>query len=189
MMFEKFVFFLQAEDGIRDPLVTGVQTCALPIYGGRGQFGDQWRTLVAELPPAAVRLADRFWPGPLTIVCRRAAGLPRLLGGGGETIGVRQPGLPIAMALCRALGLPIVGTSANTHGLPAPVTAAHVALDVGPDVDLILDGGRCPLGRPSTVIDVTRTPPVVVRAGAVSVEAAQDALGQTLAQAAVALQR
>jgi len=150
---------------------------------------DQWRTLVAELPQAAVRLADRFWPGPLTIVCRRAASVPRVLGGGGDTIGVRQPGLPIAMALCRALGLPIVGTSANTHGLPAPVTAAHVALDVGPAVDLILDGGRCPLGRPSTVIDVTRTPPALVRAGAVSLEAVQDALGQTLVQAAVSLQR
>ena len=87
------------------------------------------------------------------------------------------------------LGLPIVGTSANTHGLPAPVTAAHVALDLGPDVDLIVDGGRCPLGRPSTVIDVTRTPPALVRAGAVSLEAVQEALGQTLVQAVVALQR
>ena len=139
---------------------------------------DQWRRLVADLPQIAVRLADRFWPGPLTIVCRLAPSVPRLLAGGGETIGVRQPGLPIAAAICRALGTPVVGTSANTHGLPAPVTAAQVALDLGSDVDMILDGGRCPLARPSTVVDVTRTPPVVVRAGAVPVETVREVLGQ-----------
>jgi L-threonylcarbamoyladenylate synthase len=138
----------------------------------------QWRQLVAELPQSAVRLADRFWPGPLTIVCRIAPSLSRALAGGGETIGVRQPGLPIAAAICHTLGAPIVGTSANTHGLPSPVTAVQVALDLGADVDLILDGGRCPLARPSTVVDVTRTPPGVVRVGAVPLAAIREVLGE-----------
>lgn len=148
---------------------------ALPVFVADR---DQWRSLVADLPDAALRLADRFWPGALTIVCRRGTEVPPLLAGGGETIGVRQPALPIAVGLCRALGGPIVGTSANTHGMPAPITAAQVALDLGTEVELILDGGRCPLARPSTVIDVTRTPPVIVREGVVPVEAVRETLGE-----------
>lgn len=143
---------------------------------------DQWRTLVADLPEVALRLADRFWPGPLTIVSRRAPHLPPALTGGGETIGVRQPGAPVAIGLCRALGMALTGTSANTHGAPAPISASQVALDLGEAVDLILDGGRCPLGRPSTVIDVTRTPPVIVREGAVGPDALAAVLGELAAR-------
>lgn len=137
----------------------------------------QWRMLVSELPEIALRLAERFWPGPLTIVCRRAPHLPPLLAGGGETIGVRQPGATLAVALCRALGMPIIGTSANTHGMPAPVTAIEVGMDLGGHVDLILDGGACPGGHPSTVVDVTRTPPVIVRTGGVTPEELREVTG------------
>lgn len=137
---------------------------------------EQWRAVVTEIPEIALRLADRFWPGALTIVCHQAPHLPAALTGQGGTIGVRQPNLPVALGLCRALGLPIVGTSANLHGMPAPLMASHVALDLGDAVDLILDGGRCPLGRPSTVVDVTRTPPVIVRAGAISAQAIREVL-------------
>lgn len=137
---------------------------------------DQWRAVVTEIPEIAVRLADRFWPGALTIVCYRAPHLPAALTGQTGTIGVRQPNLPVALGLCRAVSLPIVGTSANLHGMPAPLMASHVALDLGDAVDLILDGGRCPLGRPSTVVDVTRTPPIIVRAGAISAEAIREVL-------------
>jgi len=139
---------------------------------------DQWRALVADLPEAALRLADRFWPGALTIVCRRGPGAPASLAGGGGTIGVRQPALPFAAGLCEAVGGPIVGTSANTHGVPAPATAALVALDLGAEVDLILDGGRCPLARASTVIDVTQTPAAIVRVGAVSLDVLREVLGE-----------
>jgi L-threonylcarbamoyladenylate synthase len=144
---------------------------------------DQWRSVVAELPEIALRLAGRFWPGALTIVCRRAPHLPPVLTGGGETIGARQPNFPPALGLCRALGQPLTGTSANTHGMPPPVTASQVALDLGQAVDMILDGGRCPVARPSTVIDVTRTPPVIVRAGAVGADALREALGEVAAPA------
>jgi L-threonylcarbamoyladenylate synthase len=139
---------------------------------------EQWRAVVADLPAAALLLADRFWPGALTIVCRRGPGVPPALVGGGEAIGVRQPALPVAIGVCRAFGGPVVGTSANIHRIPAPITAAQVALDLGAAVDLILDGGRCPLARPSTVVDVTRTPPVVVRAGVVPLAALREVLGQ-----------
>jgi L-threonylcarbamoyladenylate synthase len=142
---------------------------------------EQWRAAVAEIPDAARRLADRFWPGALTIVCRRAPHLPPLLSGGGETIGVRQPGVVLAVALCRALGMPITGTSANTHGFPPPVTAIEVGMDLGGHVDVILDGGACPGGHPSTVVDVTRTPPVIVRAGGVTAEALREVAGAVAA--------
>jgi L-threonylcarbamoyladenylate synthase len=79
--------------------------------------------------------------------------------------------------LCRALGTPLVGTSANAHGGPAPVTAIEVALDLGAAVDLILDGGRCAVARPSTVVDVTQTPPRIVRVGAIREDALREILG------------
>ncbi len=141
---------------------------------------DQWRALVIDLPDAAWRLADRFWPGALTIVCRRAPQVPPLLAGSGETIGIRQPALPSALALCGAVGGRIVGTSANRHGGPAPVTAIQVVLELGAEVDMILDGGRCPLARPSTVIDVTRHPAMIVRAGAVRLEAVREIVGDVV---------
>jgi L-threonylcarbamoyladenylate synthase len=138
---------------------------------------DQWRAVVTDIPEAAARLADQFWPGALTIVCRRAPYLPPALTGGRDTIGARQPNAPLALGLCRALGMPIVGTSANIHEMPAPIIASQVALDLGDAVDLILDGGRCPVSRPSTVVDVTRTPPVIIRAGAISAEEIRGVLG------------
>jgi len=141
----------------------------------------QWSAVAAELPDAALRLAERFWPGALTIVCRRAAHLPAALTGGGETVGVRQPNSAAALALCRAAGAPLTGTSANTHGRPAPLTAVEVALDLGSAVDLILDGGPCPGGQPSTVVDVTEAPPRIVRAGAVSADAVRQALERAAA--------
>lgn len=141
---------------------------------------DQWGALVAGIPDTARRLADRFWPGALTIVCRRAPGVPVVLAGGGETIGVRQPALPIVLGLCGALGGPIVGTSANRHGAPAPVTAIQVVLGLGAEVDMVLDGGRCPLARPSTVIDVTRHPPMIVRPGAVPLDAVRETIGEVV---------
>ena len=143
---------------------------------------EQWRTVVADLPEAGLLLADRFWPGALTIVCRRAPGIPPALVGGGDAIGVRQPALPVAVGLCRAFGGPVVGTSANVHTTPAPITATQVALDLAAEVNLILDGGRCPLARPSTVVDVTRTPPVVVRAGVVTLAALREVLGAVAAR-------
>lgn len=142
---------------------------------------EQWRVLADAIPDVAARLADRFWPGALTIVCRRARHLPPALTGGGDTVGVRLPDAPLAAGLCRAVGMPLVGTSANTHGTPPPVLAVEVAVDLGNRVDLLLDGGRCPRARPSTVVDVTRTPPVIVRAGAVTAEALKSVIGELTA--------
>ncbi|MGQ0614635.1 MAG: L-threonylcarbamoyladenylate synthase [Planctomycetaceae bacterium] len=121
------------------------------------------------LPPFASRLADRFWPGPLTLI---------VPGHDGETVGFRLPDAPIALALARAAGHPLLQTSANRSGEPAGLNAAAVASTLGTEVDLILDGGRCPLRVSSTVVRCDAARYAILRQGAVSaqhvVEAASD---------------
>jgi L-threonylcarbamoyladenylate synthase len=132
----------------------------------------QLDTYGREITPAARRLAQQFWPGALTIVVRRSDAVPPLVAGGTETVGLRVPNHPLVRALVRELGVPLVGTSANRHGAPAPVTAQQVAFDLGDTVDLILDGGRTPGGRESTVVDATGDSIRVLRQGAVFVSVA-----------------
>lgn len=119
-----------------------------------------------EIPPAARRLIGRFWPGPLTLVLRRSERIPLTVTGGGDTVALRVPAHPLPRALVRELGIPIVGTSANSHGMLSPVTAQQAVFDLGDRVDLVLDGGRVPLGRESTVVDVTGGILRIVREGA-----------------------
>ncbi len=132
---------------------------------------DQLAEYARFIPPAARSLITRFWPGPLTIVVERSARVPALVTAGGNTVGARVPNHPVPRALVRAAGVPIVGTSANSHGKPAPVTAQQVVYDLGDRVDLILDGGRSPLGQESTVVDITGESPRVLRAGAIPADA------------------
>jgi L-threonylcarbamoyladenylate synthase len=137
-------------------------------------LGDpaQLEVYARELTRAARDLAQTFWPGALTIVVRRTDAVPALVTGGRDTVGLRVPNHRLPRQLVRDLGVPLVGTSANTHGAPSPLTAQQVAFDLGDAVDLILDGGRCPVGRESTVVDATADPPRVLREGAVVLEAA-----------------
>lgn len=125
----------------------------------------QARALAADWPEAARQLAEACWPGALTLVVRAARTVPRAVTGSGTTIGVRVPAAPVAVALCRAAG-PLVSTSANASGGPAPLTCAEALAGVGHAVDLALDGGP---GRAvaSTVLDVSGPAPVRVREGAV----------------------
>jgi L-threonylcarbamoyladenylate synthase len=118
----------------------------------------------------ARRLADRFWPGPLTIVVRRSARIPSAVTGGGTTVGLRVPDHALVRALIRATGIPLVGTSANSHGHPAPRTAQQAIFDIGPQVDLLIDGGRTRMAAPSTVVDTTQGLRIV-RAGVIPAEA------------------
>lgn len=121
---------------------------------------------VGEFPPAAAALAAELWPGPLTLVLRRRpdAHLPAALTGGGPTIGVRLPDHPAPRALAAVVG-PLPTTSANLSGRPDSLLAATVVEELGEGVDLVLDGGRTPGSRPSTVVDVTADPPRTLRVG------------------------
>ncbi len=123
--------------------------------------------LVQEVPELAARLMTRFWPGPLTIIFPARPHLPWRLTGGTGTIGVRQPRQRITCGLIRALKFPITGTSANRAGGRPLVRAEEVAREFGEDLDLILDAGPCPGGLPSTIVDITKASPRLVRAGAI----------------------
>ena len=124
---------------------------------------------VAEsVPPIVWLLARKFMPGALTIVLHKSSSVLDIVTGGGMTVAVRVPAHPIPIALADGLGMPVVGTSANLSGKPSVLTAGEVYAQFGAKIDLIIDGGRCPGGRESTVVDVTGEKPVVLRQGAIS---------------------
>jgi len=123
--------------------------------------------VASVIPEIAWKLAERFLPGGLTLVLKKSPWVPSNITAGGDTIAVRIPNHPIPIALIKALGNPIVGTSANISGRPSPVTAAEVREQLGREVDLIIDGGRSPGGIESTVLDVSGKTPTLLREGAV----------------------
>jgi L-threonylcarbamoyladenylate synthase len=125
----------------------------------------------SEVPLVAWRLAARYWPGGLSLVLRRSDRVPDAVTAGGPTVAVRVPDYPLVCELCRRLGAPLAATSANRHGQPDPVTADDVEAALGGRVPLILDGGACRGGMPSTVLDLSVSPPVLLRRGPVTAEA------------------
>jgi L-threonylcarbamoyladenylate synthase len=137
---------------------------------------EQVDSVATSLPPAARRLMDVFWPGPLTIVVPRRADLEADLGDEDATIGLRCPAHPVPLALCRLFG-PYATTSANRHGCP-PATAAATILEELAGVELILDAGPC-TGEPSTVVDATGAVPKVLRAGRIAWADIEKALAGT----------
>lgn len=135
------------------------------------------RPLAAHWSSRAHRLAEAFWPGPLTIVVPRSALVPDIITGGGATVALRCPDHPVALALLRAFGGPLVGPSANRSGSVSPTTAAHVrGAFEGADV-LVIDGGPCRVGIESTVVSLAGPKPAVLRRGAVAPEQIAAALG------------
>lgn len=136
---------------------------------------EQW---AADVPPTARALAQAFWPGPLTMILARGARVPRAVTGGQDTVALRVPDHPVALALLRAFGSGIAAPSANRFGHLSPTTAAHVRDEFGDALPLVLDGGPCRVGIESTIVDLTRGTPVVLRPGAVSAaDIARVALG------------
>lgn len=124
--------------------------------------------VVAEWPATAAALADRFWPGPLTLVLPRGEAIPDIVTAGGPTVAVRCPAHPVARALIRAAGIPIAAPSANRSTELSPTRADHVVKGLGGRIDLILDGGACSGGIESTVVDVTHEQVVILRPGLVT---------------------
>jgi L-threonylcarbamoyladenylate synthase len=135
-------------------------------------YDERQLLLVANDVPVVVwRLRDAFWPGALTLVLRRSSFIPSNVSSGLSTVAVRMPAGTIARELLRAAELPIAAPSANTFSRPSATTADHVLEDLGGRVDLVLDGGAATLGLESTVVDLTRDVPTVLRPGGVTLEA------------------
>lgn len=156
---------------------------------GRGQLKalplliDSWDALsivAIDVSQITQDLASRFWPGALTLVVKRSSNVPDAVTGRGDTVAVRVPDHPVPRELARQLGAPITGTSANRSSGPNPATAADVRDQLRDAVDLVIDGGRCPGGLASTVVDVSGNRPVLVRQGAVPLDEIESICGAVL---------
>jgi L-threonylcarbamoyladenylate synthase len=148
------------------------------VHFATAQAAFEW---ARDIPPAARALAERFWPGPLTMILKRSAKAGDFVTGGQDTVGLRVPAHPVARALLAAFGGGIAAPSANRFGQVSPTTAAHVREDLGKDVDLVLDGGPSEVGIESTIVDLSGAQPVLLRPGHVSAAALEAALGRPIA--------
>jgi L-threonylcarbamoyladenylate synthase len=132
---------------------------------------DDIARVAQDVPPIAYTLADRFWPGPLTLILAKRKVVPDSVTAGLPTVAVRVPSHPVARALIEAAGVPVAAPSANRFSRPSPTRADHVVADLGELVDLVLDAGATTIGLESTILDLTQSPPVIRRPGGISREA------------------
>lgn len=137
----------------------------------------QW---AIEIPPLAYQLAEAFWPGPLTLILKRHPSVSVALTGGQDTIGLRVPNHPLALAVLRAFGGGIAAPSANRFGRISPTTAAAVRAELGDSLSLILDGGDCQVGIESTIVDLTSAAPRILRPGMIARTDLASVLGRAL---------
>ena len=138
-----------------------------------------------NIPPAAYALAERFWPGPLTMVLRRRAVVPDEVTCGLDTVGMRCPNHPVTLAIIRAAAIPVAAPSGNLSGRPSPTCARHILEDMDGRIDAIVDGGPCGVGVESTIIDLTASVPRLLRPGGLPLEALRDVLGEVAVDKAV----
>lgn len=138
---------------------------------------DKLAPIVAEVPEKAKILAEKYWPGPLTMILPKSDLVPKETTGGLDSVAVRFPSDKIAQELIKAAGGYVAAPSANTSGRPSPTTAQHVEEDLGEAIEMIIDGGQVGIGLESTIVDFTEDVPVVLRPGYISLEMLQDTLG------------
>lgn len=172
------------------------ETAARRIYEAKGRPSDNpliahiadFEALVpltAEIPEAGRKLAEAFWPGPLTMVFKKSGVVPHGTTGGLETVAVRMPSDPVARELIRLAGVPIAAPSANTSGRPSPTRAEHVLQDMDGKIEMIVDGGPVGIGVESTIVDVTEEIPTLLRPGAVTMEMLRSVVGETAVDPAI----
>jgi L-threonylcarbamoyladenylate synthase len=135
------------------------------------------------VPRAAHELAARFWPGPLTLILKRAAHVGDYITGGQDNVGLRVPAHPVARELLARFGGGLAAPSANRFGRVSPTTAAHVRADLGEDVDLVLEGGPSSVGIESTILDMSGAEPLLLRPGHIAAAALEEVLGERVQQA------
>lgn len=165
------------------------ETASGKIYAAKGRPSDnpliahiscmeELPALVSEIPEAGRKLAEKYWPGPLTMVFPKKDIVPYGTTGGLETVAIRMPSHPIASRLIRLAGVPLAAPSANTSGRPSPTKAEHVIEDMDGRIDMIIDGGDVGIGLESTIVDVSGDVPTLLRPGAVTMEMLQETLGE-----------
>ena len=161
---------------------------SMKIYAAKGRPSDNplivhiadihdLDRIVTEVPEKARILAEKYWPGPLTMILPKADIVPKETTGGLDSVAVRFPSDRIAQELILAAGGYVAAPSANTSGRPSPTTAGHVVEDLGNAIDMIIDGGQVNIGLESTIVDFTEEVPVVLRPGYISLEMLRETLG------------
>lgn len=150
---------------------------------------DSLAPLVMRVPEQARVLGQHFWPGPLTLVLTRSGQVPDEVTAGLPSVAVRVPVHPVARALMAAAAIPIAAPSANLFSRPSPTRASHVLADLDGRIDLIVDGGPTTIGVESTVLDLTRDPPTILRPGAVTIEMLQQVIERVMAAEVVTGER
>lgn len=158
------------------------------IYAAKGRPSDNpliihiadlesLEKIVKSVPPKARLLAEKFWPGPLTMIFSKSSRVPYETTGGLESVAVRMPSHPVALAIIREGGGYIAAPSANTSGRPSPTRAEHVCEDLTGKIDMIVDGGAVGIGLESTIVDFTEEVPVILRPGYINQEMIQEVIG------------
>ena len=141
--------------------------------------------IAREVPDAALKLAEAYWPGPLTIILPKSDAIPEEVSAGLDTVAIRMPSHPVANAVIRAAGVPVAAPSANISGFPSPTAAQYVIDDMNGRIACIVDGGDCEFGIESTVVTLATDPPQLLRPGAVTLEQLQAVLGEVTVNQAV----
>lgn len=139
-------------------------------HGENHKGGGMLETLTDNVSSDAKKLMEAFWPGPLTIIFRKSAAVPSIVTAGLDTVAVRMPSHPVALALITMAGVPIAAPSANSSGKPSPTSVKHVIDDLMGRVDVIIDAGDTDIGLESTVLDISAAPPAILRPGGVTIE-------------------
>lgn len=163
--------------------------CVRKIYKAKGRPSDnplivhiseisQWAPLVKNIPESAMALAEKFWPGPLTIILPKSDIIPDEICGGLDTVAVRMPSDEIAKAIISRCGFPLAAPSANTSGKPSPTSAQHVTEDLDGKIEAIIDSGECSVGIESTVITLATDIPRLLRPGGITPEMLTEVLGE-----------
>ena len=166
------------------------EQAAEKIYAAKGRPSDNplivhiaefgaLEQIAAEIPKEAKKLADAFWPGPLTMIFRKTDKVPKGTTGGLDTVAVRMPDHPVALALIRAAGGYVAAPSANLSGRPSPTCAAHVQEDLDGRIEMILDGGDVGIGLESTIVDLSEETPTILRPGYINQQMLENVIGKT----------
>lgn len=165
------------------------EDAARKIYEAKGRPSDNpliihianirsLRKVAEVIPEEAKKIAKKYWPGPLTMIFEKTDIVPYGTTGGLETVAVRMPSDPVALEVIRAGGGFVAAPSANTSGRPSPTCAAHVEADLRRRIDMIIDGGQVEIGVESTILDMTMTPPMILRPGAITQEMLEEVIGE-----------